>query len=156
MYAVGQILYFILAKKNQVYPMQVVEMITKKTLTGEEVSYILQAGPEKETKLTFDQVDGEVFDSPDVLRQTLIQRATLQVNKLIDNAVSKSDTWYVQSKSNVSNTSIQLPQTIQNLPEFITKNDQQIQQKIIDDDDDSMVTMPDGSVMRVKLPSIMR
>jgi len=156
MYAVGQILYFILAKKNQVYPMQVVEMITKRTLTGEEVSYILQAGPEKETKLTFDQVDGEVFDSPDVLRQTLIQRATLQVNKLIDNAVSKSDTWYVQSKSNVSNTSIQLPQTIQNLPEFITKNDQQIQQKIIDDDDDSMVTMPDGSVMRVKLPSIMR
>jgi len=57
MYIVGQVLYFVLSKKNQVYPMQVVEIITKKTLAGEEVSYILQAGPEKETKITFDQVD---------------------------------------------------------------------------------------------------
>lgn len=154
MYAVGQVLYFILSKKNQVYPMQVVEMITKKTLAGEEISYILQAGPEKETKIAFDQVDGEVFDSPDVLRQTLIQRATSQVNKLIDSAVSKSDNWYVRTRPTVM--PVQTPQTIQNLPDFIVKAEQaqSIQSQV--DEDESVVTMPDGSVVRVRLPSIMR
>lgn len=154
MYTVGQVLFFILNKKSQVYPMQVVEVITKKTLAGEEVSYILQAGPEKETKLTFDQVDGEVFESPEILRQTLIHRATAQVNKLIDNALDKSNVWYAGPKSHVT------PQTIQNLPDFVTRNDSMIQQShllnrknvVEDHEDDSTVTMPDGSVVRVKLP----
>lgn len=153
MYTVGQILFFILNKKSQVYPMQVVEVITKKTLAGEDVSYILQAGPEKETKLTFDQVDGEVFESPEILRQTLIQRATAQVNKLIDNALDKSNVWYSGPKSHVT------PQTIQNLPDFVTRNElpshhSQLasRKNTIDDEDDSTVTMPDGSVVRVKLP----
>ena len=150
MYTVGQVLYFILAKKNQVYPMQVVEIITKRTLSGEDVSFVLQAGPEKETKVMFEQVDGEVFDSPELLKQTLIHRATLQVGKLIDNAVSKSETWYLQSNS--SNKPRQQPQTIQNLPEFITKTENQAQQQKFEDEDDSTVTMPDGSVVRVKLP----
>jgi hypothetical protein len=122
-------------------------------LAGEEVSYILQAGPEKETKITFDQVDGEVFESPDVLRHSLIQRATLQVNKLIDNALDKSNTWYSGTKSHA------IPQTIQNLPDFIARNELSFQQSHSmnqknnsEDEDDSTVTMPDGSVVRVKLP----
>jgi hypothetical protein len=154
MYTVGQVLFFILNKKSQVYPMQVVEVITKKTLAGEEVSYILQAGPEKETKLTFDQVDGEVFESPEILRQTLIQRATAQVNKLVDSSLDKSNVWYAGSKSRV------VPQTIQNLPDFVTRNDSSPQQSpslnrknvVEDHEDDSTVTMPDGSLVRVKLP----
>ncbi len=148
MYTVGQVLYFILAKKNQVYPMQVVEVITKKTLAGEEVSYILQAGPEKETKITFDQVDGEVFESPDVLRQTLAHRATLQVNKLIDNAIDKSNSWYSGVRSHV-----QIPQTIQNLPALIVRPETKVNEDV--EDDGSFVTMPDGSVVRVRLPSIL-
>lgn len=153
MYVVGQVLYFILAKKNQVYPMQVVEIITKQTLTGEEISYVLQAGPEKETKVMFDQVDGEVFDSPEVLRQTLVHRATIQVNKLIDNSIAKSTSWYSLAKEKS-----RIPQTIQNLPEFVTKTETQhaILGKQQMEEDESTVTMPDGSVVRVRLPSISR
>jgi hypothetical protein len=154
MYSIGQILFFVLSKKSQVYPMQVVEIITKKNLSGEEATYVLQAGPEKETKLTLDQVDGEVFESPDVLRQTLVHRASMQVNKLIDNAVDKSNKWYSGTKSHA------IPQTIQNLPDFIARNELSIQQSHSmnqknnseDEEDDSTVTMPDGSVVRVKLP----
>jgi hypothetical protein len=149
MYSVGQVLYFILAKKSQVYPMQVVEVITKRTLGGEDVSYVLQAGPEKETKVMFDQVDGEVFESPEVLRQTLIHRATIQVNKLIDNSMSKAETWYSDKK-----LPQKLPQTIHGLPELLSKN--QAQKTPDNDEDESVVTMPDGSVVRVKLPSIVR
>jgi len=147
MYSIGQILFFVLSKKSQVYPMQVVEIITKKNLSGEEATYVLQAGPEKETKLTLDQVDGEVFESPDVLRQTLVHRASVQVNKLIDNAVDKSNTWYSSGKS-----SSQVPQTIQNLPALLAKPDTSRVQEDAEDEG-SFVTMPDGSVIRVRLPS---
>ena len=128
--------------------MQVVEIITKKNLSGEEATYVLQAGPEKETKLTLDQVDGEVFESPDVLRQTLVHRASMQVNKLIDNAVDKSNAWYT-----VRGTLNQVPQTIQNLPALLSKPDTKVQEEI--EDEESFVTMPDGSVIRVRLPSNM-
>ena len=128
--------------------MQVVEIITKKSLSGEEATYVLQAGPEKETKLTLDQVDGEVFESPDVLRQTLVHRASMQVNKLIDNAVDKSNAWYT-----VRGTLNQVPQTIQNLPALLSKPDTKVQEEI--EDEESFVTMPDGSVIRVRLPSNM-
>ena len=147
MYSIGQILFFVLSKKSQVYPMQVVEIITKKNLSGEEATYVLQAGPEKETKLTLDQVDGEVFESPDVLRQTLVHRATVQVNKLIDYAVDKSYTWYSSGKS-----SSHVPQTIQNLPALLAKPDTARVQEDVEDEG-SFVTMPDGSVIRVRLPS---
>jgi hypothetical protein len=147
MYSIGQILFFVLSKKSQVYPMQVVEIITKKNLSGEEATYVLQAGPEKETKLTLDQVDGEVFESPDVLRQTLVHRASVQVNKLIDNAVDKSNTWYSSGKS-----SSHVPQTIQNLPALLAKPDTSRVQEDVEDEG-SFVTMPDGSVIRVRLPS---
>jgi hypothetical protein len=63
MYSIGQVLFVILSKKSQVYPMQVIETITKRTLNGEEVSYVLQAGAEKSSQITLDKVEGEVFDS---------------------------------------------------------------------------------------------
>jgi hypothetical protein len=148
MYTVGQVLYFILSKKNQVYPMQIVEIITKRTLTGEDISYVLQAGPEKESKVTFDQVDGEVFESPDLLRRTLVSRATDQVNKLVDSALSKSTDWYGTLKES--------PQTIQNLPDFVVKTEQPQPAQSHPEEDESTVTLPDGSVVRVRLPAIMR
>ena len=50
-YQIGQILFVVLAKKNQVYPMRIVEVITKKSLKGEEVKYLLQAGSDPATRL---------------------------------------------------------------------------------------------------------
>ena len=141
MYTIGQVLFVVLSKKNQVYPMQVVETITKRTLRGEEVSYVLQAGSDRTSKVTLDTVDGEIFDSAEKARNTLTQRATLQINKLIDIALSKSSEWYGLD---------QQPQTINDLPDLLpipVKRDEDVE-------DVSMVAMPDGSIVKVKLPKI--
>lgn len=140
MYSIGQVLFVILSKKNQVYPMQVIETITKRTLNGEEISYVLQAGADKETKVTLDKVDGEVFETSNKARKTLIQRATDQINKLVDISVSKSFEWY-----NI----VDQPQTIQDLPDLMTKATLQVEEEEI-----SSVTMPDGSIVKVRLPKI--
>jgi hypothetical protein len=142
-YQIGQVLFVVLAKKNQVYPMQVIETITKRTLSGEEINYILQAGQDKSSKVSLDQVDGEIFETADKARRTLIQRATSQITKLVEVAVNKAGEWYGVTE--------QSPQTINDLPDLMAKPPApQIEE------DASLVTMPDGSVVKVKLPAIIR
>lgn len=139
MFSIGQVLFVVLSKKNQVYPMQVVETITKRTLNGEEIAYILQAGPAGDTRVPLDKVEGEVFETADKARQTLIHRATTQINKLVDTAINKSSEWYGAVESS--------PQTINDLPDLMARPQ-------IKEEDTSLVTMPDGSVVKVKMPKI--
>lgn len=138
MYTIGQVLFVVLSKKNQVYPMQVVETITKRTLNGEEISYVLQAGSEKTSQITLDKVEGEVFDSSDKVRRTLLNRANDQINRIVDTAVSKSVEWYGLESQ---------PQTIHELPDIVP-------QSTVIEEDVTMVSLPDGSVVKVKIPKI--
>ena len=135
-YAIGQILFVILAKKNQVYPMQIIEVISKRTLSGEETIYVLQAGPDKTSSITLDKIDGEVFDTPDLARQVLIQRATAQINRLVDVAMEKSKTWYGNNES-------------------MTAEAYRFERDIFDDEvtseDSTTVVLPDGSIAKVKM-----
>lgn len=144
MYTIGQVLYVVLTKKNQVYPMQVVEVITKKTLEGEVVNYVLQAGSDKSSRVDLSTVDGEIFETAEKARKTLIERAASQISKLIEVAVKKSAEWYGDSTDNEV-------QTIRDLPELSVN-------QVSKDSDENVktVTMPDGSVVKVKIPEIMR
>lgn len=143
-YNIGQVLFVVLSKKNQVYPMQVTEVITKKTLKGEEVSYLLQAGSDG-TSIMLDRIDGEIFDSADAARKTLVHRATQQINKLVDLAVKKSTEWY----QTVRPTPEVEVKTIQDLPDFDAEVDD-IERSVTE----SSVVLPDGTVAKVKLPSV--
>jgi hypothetical protein len=131
-YSVGQILFVVMNKKNQVYPMQVVEEITKKTLKGEITSYVLQGGSSTQSTIMLDQVDGEVFDSADEVRRVLQSRATTQINKLVAAAVEKSKEWY--SLEIVPSEKLE---SISNDPSQISE-------------EDTTVTLPDGTKARLK------
>lgn len=136
MYTIGQILFVVLSKKNQVYPMQVIEVITKKTLKGQEVSYLLQAGSDPSSTILLDKIEGEVFETSDKARSILTKRASDQIDRLVDNAVKKSSEWYGKS--------VMIPQTIEGLPEFDSKESET---------DTPVVTLPDGTVAKIKLPA---
>lgn len=144
MYKIGQVLYVVLTKKSQVYPMQVVEVITKKTLEGEAVSYILQAGSEKSSRIELSTVDGEIFETAERARKTLVERATSQINKLVETATRKSAEWYGDTPDNEV-------QTIRDLPDLSVNQFSKDQVEEV-----KTVTLPDGSVVKVKLPEIMR
>ena len=123
--------------------MQVVEVITKKSLKGEEVKYVLQAGSGSSTVM-LDQVDGEIFDSAEKARKILVQRATQQINRLVDNAVKKSVEWYksIEKEQDV--------QSIEDLPDLSSKEDVPLQVR----EESASVVLPDGTVAKVKLPSV--
>jgi len=93
-YRVGQILYVILSKKTQIYPMQVVEEVTKKTLEGSVTSYMVRGGPNTSEVLSIDQIEGEIFDSATKVQKTLLERATNGITSLVEAAVTKAQEWY--------------------------------------------------------------
>lgn len=145
-YSIGQVLFAVLNKKNQVYPMQVVEIITKKTLQGEDVQYLLQGGSDRSTTVLLDQVDGELFDSAEVARKTLTSRATKQINKLIDLAIAKSKEWYPSADSHE-------PQMLHDLPDFKHSVDM-VTSEPVAIEQSATVTLPDGTVAKIKMPSL--
>ena len=130
-YNVGQILYVIFPKKGQVYPMCVVEEIIKKTLKGEEVNYVLQAGEDSNSKVMLSQVEGEVFETSEEVRNILVSRATMQIEKIVSNATDNATLWYSNQNSN--------DQEVHELP----------QPSAFSEDADT-VTLPDGTVARLK------
>jgi hypothetical protein len=93
-YRVGQVLYVVLRKEPNVYPMQVVEEITKKTLEGEVTTYMLRAGADASKVLPINDIDGEIFDSADNARKTLIERVSQSIATRVDQAISKAKEWY--------------------------------------------------------------
>lgn len=132
-YRVGQVLYVVVNKKMQVYPMMVVEEITKKTLHGEQTNYVLQGGSDPESTLLLSQVDGEVFETPDEAKYVLTSRATAQIGRLVDAAVSKASEWYDSSTSQEEKHAMTFVPTQSSEEENSVK-----------------VTLPDGTVANLK------
>jgi hypothetical protein len=134
-YKVGQVLYILLRKETRIFPVQVVEEITKKTLTGETVSYMINVGKKAQTTMLSD-IEGDVFESVETLRSTLIERITNSVNSLIDNATQRASEWYEQVEiySPVDGV-VDIVETRSNISENV------------------VVNLPDGTVARVKMPN---
>jgi len=126
-YRVGQVLFVIINKKMQIYPMMIIEEIVKRTMQGEEVNYVLQGGSDSTTTILLNQVDGEIFESAEEAKYVLTNRATQQIEKLIDSAVARANEWY-----NFDN---------QETSEALTLPEQQ---------DKIKITLPDGTIANLK------
>lgn len=136
-YRVGQVLFIVPKGKTLLLPMQVVEEITKKTLTGTQTSYMLKLGSDPDKTVDVADIEGEVFESSDKARKSLAERATKATNKIVDAAINKALEWY--------------PGSFEAKP-VITK-------PVVSDitlDDDTQVALEDGTLVRVKLPDVLR
>ena len=145
-YAVGQVLYVIPAKQATVYPMQVIEEVTKRSLSGEvETLYMLQGGPGTKGVMRLDEITGEIFDSADVVYKTLISRVTQQIGKVVESAVKKSQEWFEQvevTQQTTKNESVQLP----------TPRRQEQLSEPVSTNDSTVIDLGDGMIAKVRLP----
>lgn len=131
-YKIGQVLYVLLNRETKICPVQVVEEITKRTLTGETTTYIVKLGKKGET-VSLSDLDGQVFDSVEVLRTTLYERITRSVENIITNTVKKSQEWY------------RVDDEVQIHHEVESSEAQQTEE-------DAMITLPDGTVAKIRMP----
>jgi hypothetical protein len=144
-YKIGQVLFIVLNKKTQVYPMQVVEIITKQTLQGDDVKYKLQGGTDKSVTVFLNEVDGEVFESAEKARQVLTKRANAQINRLVDAAISKSQQWYGSLGEKPAVDPFEMPPA---------EVESALEDTLISpsgDEDVPTVVLPDGTVAKVKI-----
>ena len=168
-YRVGQVLYVVLKKETRVYPMQIVEEITKKTLEGEVTSYMVRGGTDPKAQLLITEVDGEIFDSAERAKVELIERATASIHRLISTAVAKAKEWYPNSFEAPNDDPLSLlkrqpgppgPQQVNRpVPANVISD---LGRELMEDSDQiadsTLVTLPDGTqakVRSVKLPDSM-
>lgn len=140
-YNVGQVVYVILQKEGKVYPMQVVEAITKKTMKGTEKNYVLRGNPSSAQTVMMTDIANEVFDTSEDARKALIDRASRQINKLVDLAVKTAQKWF----PNGDTAATPEVQGVVNESLFVQDDPES--------DDVIKVTLGDGTVARLKQPA---
>lgn len=140
---VGQILYVVLNKQTAVYPMQVIEEITKKTLNGVEVDYILRGGgnDSKNSSIRLGDVDGEIFETSEKAREILTHRVVDNIQKRVDAAVAKAREWYPSSFEETSRKQ-----------EPTLRTRRILQEEKSQEEEGTVIDLGNGLTARVKLP----
>lgn len=138
-YRIGQVLYVLLNRETKICPVQVVEEIIKKTLSGETTTYVVKAGKNSEL-VSLSDIDGQVFESIETLRKVLHDKVIKTVDNIILTTTKKAAEWYHQPgvlhHSNVESN------------ETINVEDDKEKHPI----DDAMIMLADGTVARVRGP----
>lgn len=98
-YNMGQIIYILSNKSQTVVPAivdeQVVRKIRKADGIHEVVSYKLCIGPkDRQQVVDLARIDGEVFESLEGIRETLVERLTGFVDELVKNTQKNVLNWY--------------------------------------------------------------
>lgn len=133
-YKVGQVLFISVKGKAQLLPVQVVEQLTKKTLSGEHVSYMVRLGAGEDAK-TFDiaTIGAEmIFSSAAKAKEILIERVSKTISRAVDSAVNQANQLYPGVFENSSESA---PNPV-----------------VLSDNEVTEVVLEDGTVARVKLP----
>jgi phage-related tail protein len=89
-YSVGQIIYLLSKKDVKVYPVQVIEEVTRKTIEKEMISYVIKLPDNKETEILLEQVDAEIFTTLDDVESKMMDNASKQIKSFLKNAKSMS------------------------------------------------------------------
>lgn len=118
-----------------VYPLQIIEEITKKTLEGVVTTYMVHGGEKMKDPIKITDIDGEIFESAEKAKQVLIDKATAGITSRINTAIKSAKEWYPTGFESSSSDSLNLIK-VQNNPALP-------QEPIVDDD--TMMEVPDGN-----------
>jgi hypothetical protein len=83
-YKVGQILFLIGESTTKIIPVQIVEEVVRTTLSGKEKTYTIMLPDKDRTNVDIQSIKGEIFDSKDILRKSMLENATKAIDGMID------------------------------------------------------------------------
>ena len=102
-YKVGQILYLLSAQTMKVFPVQIVEEVVRNSLKGKHVTYTIMLPDRKKSLSELDNINAEIFDDIEKLREFMTNNAKLSINHIIKNAATLSTIFGSSSKEEPSN-----------------------------------------------------
>jgi hypothetical protein len=97
-YDVGQIIYVVSSESERVVPMQIVEEIRRRTVKGEEVTYLVKSGPDAQGSFKLEELKGQVFGNLELATAFLKKNFESWLEKQIEWTVNAQRTWYVPTQ----------------------------------------------------------
>jgi hypothetical protein len=82
-YEVGAVLWIIHTDRPGLMAYRVVEEITKKTLEGEQVQYLVQAATPKSKTVRLETIKGAIFKESEEAKMKLIENATKAIDGMV-------------------------------------------------------------------------
>ena len=142
-YEVGDVLWIIHKDRPGLVAYRVVEEITKKTLEGELVQYLVMPAAPKPKQVKLESINGRIFQSREEAKEALLENATKAIDAIVNKTQRLVDTMFFPEKSkNLAQQPIQTTSESDNTE--VLKQGYQ------------WVKMEDGTRVQVKLPEIMR
>lgn len=142
LYEVGTVIWIIHTDRPGLMAYRVVEEITKKTLEGEQVQYLVQAATPKSKTVRLETIKGTVYQGSEEAKMKLIENAT----KAIDGMVVK-----IQSLVDKNfNGAKQEPEVKVAPPKVRTNKSTKLKEGY------QWMDLEDGTRVQVKMPEIMK
>ena len=139
-YEVGSVLWIIHTDRPGLMAYRVVEEITKKTLEGEQIQYLVQAAKPKSKTVKLESIQGSIFEDSEEAKQKMIENATKAIDGMVVKIQANVDRYFNRKQEPVVPTRPQ----IQSSPSEDLKPGYQ------------WVQMEDGTKVQVKLPEVLK
>ena len=143
-YEVGTVLWIIHTDRPGLVAYRVVEEITKRTMEGEQIQYLVQPAAPKARTVQLESIKGRIFLDSEEAKQALVENAT----KAIDTIVTKTQN--LVNKFFLTTTS---QETISETP-MRSNPKPAVKQQL--KEGYQWVTMEYGTKVQVKIPEIMK
>lgn len=95
-YEVGQIIYVLTKEDEHIVPMQICEEIRRRTIKGEEVTYLIRSGPDANATFRLEELSGkgEIFSTIEQAKVHLQNRFTRWLDKQVEWTTTNERAWY--------------------------------------------------------------
>ncbi len=98
-YDVGQIIYVLSGETDKIIPMQVCEELRRRSIEGEDVTYLVRSGPNKAETFKIDQINGKVFSTLELAREHLQEKFAKWIEDQVQWTVNTQRSWYKMDPS---------------------------------------------------------
>ena len=142
-YEVGTVVWIIHTDRPGLMAYRVVEEITKKTLEGEQVQYLVEAATSKSKTVRLETIKGAIYQDSEEAKMKLIENATKAIDGMvvkIQNLVDKNFNG-LQSETKVK---------VSTKPKTPPRPDRSLKEGY------QWMDLEDGTRVQVKMPEIMK
>ena len=135
---VGTVLWIIHTDRPGLMAYQVTEEITKKTLEGEKIQYIVRSALPKSKEVRLETIKGRIFKDSEEAKHKMTENATRAIDGMVEKIQGQVDTFFFSQKSELVK--------FNSSPTKPSNESQSLKSGY------QWVTMDDGSKVQVKLP----
>ena len=146
-YDVGTVLWIIHKERPGLVAYRVIEEITKKTLEGEKIQYLVQPAAPKSKPVQLEKINGRIFLTSEEAKQALIENATKAIDAMITKTQTFVDKFFSPKPA---------APTMEIVPNVVMTNPPSPSRQAKLKEGYQWVTMEDGTKVQVKIPEIMK